>query len=317
MPNKREILFSIFSKNLSIVTSKELDVFFCPICEKGFTRDQVDAELTLAHIWPNKLGGTIKTLACKNCNHTVGSKIESHLTNYVKLQREGKYHYRATLNGGKEIYTGYAKFTKTKKGEPLIDSIIDVQNSNPKALAYFPKFNENNLPTINFEFNLKYNEHRIRLTYLHFAYLYLFHHFGYDWMRIPSNAVIREQLKNPEKEVFNPVVFDIPASTLKQFGQKPNEPFLVILLQPRDLIGFTVIAPQLSSQKSRIAIIFPTKSGYVPPKFAEMVVSLPIVATHHRLIEPTAERLCSKVMFDVLRFCGVAKNVSEYNLLIK
>jgi hypothetical protein len=41
-----------------------------------------------------------------------------------------------------------------------------------------------------------------RLTYLHTAFLYLFHEFGYEWALNPYTAKIREQLLNPDQNIL-------------------------------------------------------------------------------------------------------------------
>ena len=50
----------------------------CPICLRSFTRDAAEKgqTVTLEHVPPETLGGSVKCLTCKPCNNSAGRKLD-------------------------------------------------------------------------------------------------------------------------------------------------------------------------------------------------------------------------------------------------
>src|SRR4051794_32636759 len=84
---KREKLFNLYSTHLALYTPETVakDVFCCPLCLRSFTREALEGSdplLSLAHITPQSLGGRLCTLACTECNNTMGKGLESELNKH-------------------------------------------------------------------------------------------------------------------------------------------------------------------------------------------------------------------------------------------
>jgi hypothetical protein len=64
---ERERLFNLYSRNLSFFQSEYPDAFACPLCDSGYSREALTVEppsVSLAHVIPESLGGSLKTLTC-------------------------------------------------------------------------------------------------------------------------------------------------------------------------------------------------------------------------------------------------------------
>jgi 5-methylcytosine-specific restriction endonuclease McrA len=93
-------LIEELSVNFSFYRDIKLESqLICPICLKPF--DTVNKP-TEAHIIPEALGGNVVTLACNNCNNSVGSDIESYEVNRVKFNNafsgSGQNSWKAQLS---------------------------------------------------------------------------------------------------------------------------------------------------------------------------------------------------------------------------
>jgi hypothetical protein len=57
------------------------DVYGCPLCLRGFSSDEVEADgmLSEEHAPPESLGGEVVCLTCRDCNSSAGSQLDSHM----------------------------------------------------------------------------------------------------------------------------------------------------------------------------------------------------------------------------------------------
>src|SRR5260221_8506249 len=79
---QRERFFNLYRDNLAFYDPDAGDVFVCPFCRGIFSRQFLEIDppdLTLAHIIPEKQGGTRCTLACRWCNNGIGYSLEAAL----------------------------------------------------------------------------------------------------------------------------------------------------------------------------------------------------------------------------------------------
>jgi 5-methylcytosine-specific restriction endonuclease McrA len=121
-------LFNTFSTNLGFYRKNNSNHFLCPLCLRSFTRDAVESkQLTKAHIIAEKLGGKYWTLACKQCNGDVGSKIESHEVARVNLNRalSGESDEKTRVN-----FVSYIE--KDELGLIQADMRVDTSQSEPR-----------------------------------------------------------------------------------------------------------------------------------------------------------------------------------------
>lgn len=333
MPSKNEEerlnLFNTFAKNLRIVSPDYDDVFLCPLCKelKPFTKEQINSELSLAHIWPDILGGTLKTLACKSCNSIMGSKIESHLANYFKSETEP---LRARLYPNKNSKDSMGiKLNVSSKDNLHLDMEVIPGSYHPKLDTELNKWSTQKNQSFSIDVKQPFNSDTAKLACLHFAYLYLFHNFGYEWIFTPFAEKIRHQLNNPNQAIFKTLIIETPNE--KTPGHETlisNLPYYFVIIKPKDRIGFMVASPELNHRpKHRMYVLFhifsPEKhtlefiDDYDQLGNYEMIISPYLTHFHKFLHVDEAPFLSKKVLYEVLLDFGIVQTVEEFEQLAR
>lgn len=181
-------------------------VYICPICLNEFIEDDLKDDsanmLTLEDAPPKSLGGKANTMTCKTCNSRCGHEIDFHLT-----ERLIELDERAFLPNVKTR----AKFTHNGlkiQGELNIDSngkitvIHDKKNNHPEKLdRYVKTTGKNDIVDIEFK-PTRVDKHRIEVALLKTAYLLAFEQYGYSLILSSPFNIVREQLKNPDLELY-------------------------------------------------------------------------------------------------------------------
>ena len=200
LEEKRERMFDLFSRNLSLVsiapgvhpTMNMAGVYICPLCLQSFTKDalKVDSpnQLTFEDIPPKKLGGNVLTLTCKNCNNSGGHDVDVHLVNILK----GIDFTSFRPNSGNPV--------KFKIGDGEVNGRVDVNNtgtvvlntdsksSHPKHVKNLDnliKSKQHSIEGIPLTFTVKVKkaeERKGEIALLRIAYLMAFSKFGYGFI---------------------------------------------------------------------------------------------------------------------------------------
>lgn len=308
---ERERLFDTFSKNLSLVNQNYTDLFACPICCEGFTKAQIDS-VNLAHTWPESLGGTRKTLTCVECNSRVGRLLEGDTGKYARYMASEKFRVSIVLP---DIQGRLSADVWKESGK--LDFIKKF--SNPKPYERIQDFSVKELsmiitPHLNVQYDLK----NVELTYLHFAYLHLFHNFGYEFIFTPLGRLVRQQLTNPEQSIFNNSVSYVLQSKLSG-PLREKAPYHYVIYKPSDMIGFAVISPELDFLPNHRALI----KFFVGSKFnnndrTEGEFNLIRLLNSHDLLSseyaPHASRF---ILFTVLIDQGIVNSNEEASEMVK
>lgn len=270
-------LFDELVKNLSLSTQYGLHYdFICPLCMKGFNSLN---DLSDAHIFPKALGGRKATLACQRCNSNIGSKIEAFeverakLTDALSGTREASLRAKIKLNSGKNkaLHTGAVtvdlSFSKTGKTRAFHMRPLD-KCYNPKMLEEMLRNWGKEDFSISLTFSSRMAWAKGKFTYLHSAYLFLFSQFGYNWALAPCAAVIREQLKFPEKEIIPFECIELLSPELAQhlpFNEFPITWYSIE--EPEESRGFLILFSGLSYNRQPLAVWMPLFDySYKPPK---------------------------------------------------
>lgn len=193
------------------------DTFQCPLCTTLFGREVLAKEppaLTLAHVLPEALGGTFCTLACAGCNNDIGSDLEAYLIE--RFRAEDAMHGVGMLAGRLEGEFGSVgvKFQAAPPGEPWTVLIIENQ-TNPaviKKLNSALDANPSDDPArIAAQITPRYRNKpsRVSAALYQSAYLMMFAYFGYDVVRDPRYAKLREQISKPDEDIL-PAEFNMP-----------------------------------------------------------------------------------------------------------
>lgn len=244
MPKAAEsFLFDFFAKAANGFYPDSPDGFVCPLCVGVF--DSL-ADLNRAHLWPEALGGRIFTLACRKCNSRIGSRIEKHEKARVDYLDSNKLPFTEKIEGVEGHISGFYS-VRDIDGQPTLIMEISDKHSNPLTLAENQRlFNTGEIlqRKVTLSYKGKFNKRNATLTYLHFAYMSLFHLTGYQWVETVQAAKIREQLSKPKEAIF-PVLFTElerePASKLAE----PSQPILFEVQGETALQGYYVATPEL------------------------------------------------------------------------
>lgn len=268
-----DTLFTTFSKNLTLYNPNHQDTFLCPLqvspeCQKFYPRKDI-GKLNRAHIWQESLGGKQWTLACKNCNSFIGTELESHASNRAKFVRSEKLRGRLEYKGVKGSLGGMVRLTD--------DITFEVLNeiSNPHTIAEMRKsYYVDDSPNLQFTIDGGFELRRVSLSYLHFAYLFLFHEYGYEWFFTPLARRIRNQLSHLEEQAFE-IPWTVVQPDIPSVEASSAQHLFVEFSY--SLRGFQVVSPQLEhEQGNRVAVIFfvtqlsihdSKTSSVLPPKY--------------------------------------------------
>ncbi len=216
--DKRKKIFEKYTVNLrllvenGIINNIELEdraFYICPICTDKFYEEDLSSYsnnmLTLEDAPPKSLGGTADSLTCKRCNSICGHTIDFHLSERMRelderdklpgsiirgqFRKDGKMVYgelRIKENGIVQAYH-HKKANNESELEKYIDRVTPEEGKNivdftPKPSRVDPK--------------------RLQIALIKSAYIMAFDKFGYSFILRSEYDRIREQLLNPDKEIY-------------------------------------------------------------------------------------------------------------------
>lgn len=250
------LLFDFFTKAANDFYPDSPNGFVCPLCLQTFNSL---AGLNRAHLWPESLGGRIFTLACCKCNSGIGSRIEKHEVERVKYLSLEKVPVKERIDGVEGHISSFYS-VKDIDGQPTLIMEVSAKHSNPSTLAVKQQMFETGeilKKELVVSFRGKFNKRTATLTYLHFAYMALFHLTGYSWVATAIANDIRHQLNHPKKGNFP--VFLVPFTSQEILGSADaTEPVLMEVLSPFEVRGLLVATPELTYKNNqRTAIWIP------------------------------------------------------------
>jgi len=220
---KREILFNLFSGNLSNfleLTKSSIKyvndtgeyvllnepAVFCPLCTTMFTKRMLDSKyadrLTIEHVPPESVGGQGKVLTCKICNDTIGQKLDHHIQKALLAEPFLKK-IDSTIDGRIRINDNIPLKAKLS----IKDGRFGFRPQLKKGVKYHYHKSMNELKDKWDGAKLKVqfwsgNPHKSNLALLKSAYLEMFNLFGHQFLFSNNSARIREQINNPSKEIL-------------------------------------------------------------------------------------------------------------------
>lgn len=101
--SKRLSIFRTCSPAVKKLFGCEDELYFCPICGKGYSEGAACSGelLTLEDVSPRNMGGKGLLLTCRTCNSDAGRKLDYHIKSQTELKTFG------------QILTGQSKEQKT------------------------------------------------------------------------------------------------------------------------------------------------------------------------------------------------------------
>lgn len=228
-------IFDIYSQNLSWIKENYNTKFyeeydkgvFCPLCMNIFTEDHLESAnqnnfLSLEHNPPEYFSGKSLILTCKNCNNSLGHKLDSSLVKFFEENSIRQFLPNSKLNSKIETDLG-AKITSYFKIDEngKFNLEISKKNSSPIEYDLFKKSIKNGIfsmdengrfATKRFNFTLKLpentNKQIVSVAILKIAYLYAFEKLGHLFIFNNNLDIVRKQINNPHLEIIKNYSFN-------------------------------------------------------------------------------------------------------------
>jgi hypothetical protein len=208
---KRLRLFDLFLNQRSHTNMTRGKYFFCPLCREPFIRDDCvgdNPKLTLAHIVPDKQGGTWRTLSCAACNNGNGSAIEKDFLTQQKLS--DWFHGRGPI----AIQLGEGVAVKAEMSRASVNNRTHIKiltsEKNPTVAGY----KEQLIAAIQGdEFKMTtpwFRNGWSKATICQSAYLLMFRNFGYDFAHCETYNMILRQIRDPNQDHNDALTTHVP-----------------------------------------------------------------------------------------------------------
>lgn len=251
---QREKLFDVYARNLSETIPGMKDTFRCPICLKDFNRSalKVDQMLTLGHIIPDALGGSLCTLECGTCNSMIGSVYDSHASNmknfkdWLNMKEDANKFVR--INAGNSVASAMASWGPKRE---LVIKPTNWKDTNYKKQIQ-QMFTQQINPSFTINVNSKSIPERVTISTIHSAYLMMFYCFGYEYILSPEANFIRTIInyeRSPwKKEKMLSVINGTPPFPIPAAG---------VIREPKDIRSFVVLLPHPENAEQTRLVFFP------------------------------------------------------------
>ncbi|TKB07449.1 HNH endonuclease [Desulforhopalus sp. IMCC35007] len=258
--NIKKFLFKCGTEALSSATGKTIEDFYCPICGKGFSdNDLENKNLTLEHIPPEAQGGKGIALTCVVCNTTAGRTVDIAATTRNHLQglsslfsQEGRFNTRVRVDFGQEnlgavnyelsVKDGAVRFYPVKNANrpdyaSNMKELIEQTNSTPKE----------DRSAWNISTRKRYNPWHAKVGDLRSAFLVCFAKFGYNFAFDPALETVRNQIQNYDARIIDYFFLSLDPKIEPNFTMGiVTSPFTAIFCQ---LQNFGIFLPWVGSPK--------------------------------------------------------------------
>ncbi len=211
---KRKNIFDKYAVHLRLLVENGIiqqdlpfeETYICPVCARPFSKDSLDQQngnpLTLEDAPPKSLGGRANVLTCRECNNTAGQQIDHHLT--TRMHELDQYQFvpgvefHPVFENNGSVVQGTIKVND--KGQ--VDAKHSIKKNNPAVLEkYIAATSKDDVINLKHR-DSKVDVFRLQLALLKTAYLMIFEKFGYALLLDPAYDRLREQLRQPEKEIY-------------------------------------------------------------------------------------------------------------------
>lgn len=258
---KRKSLFERFSRHITLYEPEKRDIFVCPLCMRGFTRkalDGPDPQLSLAHIIPQKLGGTRYTLTCTLCNNEGGRNLEIALLERFRAEDTMTGMTRSSgrfLGPFGDIGVEF-KFSPDEKAWSVYAIDHQTNPANVEALSKYarevgryPKDDIHLIP------RYRHQPAEVKAAVYQSALLLMFHYFGYEFLVHRHFTPLREQVAHPEKEIL-PSKIAQPTFDFANAALEKKECAVMFVEDPPVILTILRFCPKGGTEKT-FAVVLP------------------------------------------------------------
>lgn len=272
--NKKEKLYELFSQNLKWFlehpslsfkdSENDLEVvpeFICPLCFLAFSKKDLNSHsknpLTLEDVPPKSLGGSVKTLTCKECNNSAGRNLDVKLKDWLNFKEFQHFYPNSKSKTRFKIDENEVNGTVKVDNNGRVIMNLDTNRSNPEHINALTKkikpFGETRLTLQPMQKQL--NEREAEIALLRIAYLEAFSLSGYGFLLNPNLSLIRDQIRDPQSKILPKVLWINYVFNDEQNG-------INIIREPIELRCFLIVFDIITeSRKYKCAVALPGPSA--------------------------------------------------------
>lgn len=256
----KKLLFRCGTEALSSATGVVIENYYCPICGKPFSEQDLDIKtLTLEHIPPEAQGGKGIALTCVDCNTTAGRTVDvavstrNHLEGVKALYAQnGSFNTRVRVNFGNEnlaavnyelfVKDGAVRFYPVEKANhpdyatnmrELIKETNSTANEERKSWQMTTR--------------KRYNPWHAKVGDLRSAFLVCFAMFGYNFAFDSALDPVRQQIKEYDEKIIDHFFISLDTEISSNFSLGiVKSPFSAIFCQ---LQNYGIFLPWVGSPK--------------------------------------------------------------------
>lgn len=211
--DKRDYILKLYAKQIEtipFVSSDGVefhmaDAYICPLCLHAYAIG--NTELTLEHVPPKAVGGKPILVTCKACNSNCGADIDVCLTNELEIVHNLNHldtvPLKTKLTFNDFEINAQTTFSKTEGFKFMIcpddNNPIEFEGFMTEAKNAKERYEIKVVANIT---NRKRDYDQANIALLKSAYLMAFHELGYMYVLNANMDIIREQIRNPKKDVL-------------------------------------------------------------------------------------------------------------------
>ena len=205
----------------------------CPICMTPFTRAAVESgvDVTLEHVPPKTVGGSVRCLTCADCNRNAGRSLDQ----AVAMRNKAIVDQQTGRGIKMEVDVYGTKHTSYFSPDGFEKNILEARFSrSPNVKQFLKKMSGEKVmflaemtkgpvwdPSRGLSLSIKRpSANHIAVSWIRSAYLLVFSLLGtsgYRYAESESIRPIREQIKNPDKDLVPSLLFDVSGMKVPKY----------------------------------------------------------------------------------------------------
>ncbi len=199
-PDRKQTMFARGVSAVERLTGKSAPGYVCPLCLRSF--DDISG-LSREHAPPERVGGKVVALTCRDCNSHSGHSLDSHLVAEADLVDALRGKTARDWSATIAVSGVPARGGVQLGGEGLVFTGHPHRNDPATTAAQneaWEKLGEGG--EIKFQVEVRYRQHIVEVAWLRSAYVLAFAALGYRYITQPTLAIVREQIQCPETKVI-------------------------------------------------------------------------------------------------------------------
>lgn len=221
---------------LTITPQPTERVILCPLCLGVFSAEALSlGELLPEHVPPGALGGRVRTLTCKTCNHIHGAKFEGPLAERLRYEEFGKLEVGAEAESMFSFEASDNINTRVQYlGDQRFRISFDPGKSHPDHERIMRNLiDRKRIGTLRILPKRKFAKRNSALGLVRIAYLELFIATGYRLLLNRNLAQVREQLSQDHLDL-------LPDFGIADYDASTELPNIGIITEPESLRSYYI-----------------------------------------------------------------------------